>query len=92
MTSLSKQAGTDYSNKVEVDSCDSSHANFRDVEAESIKILDSLDIIVYYPFRGESLPLGEDFSIFEEPTVDDFTARKQGVSLQSMSDFLHYRL
>lgn len=39
-----KQVGTDYSSKAEVEIYDSSHADFRDMEAESIKILDSLKI------------------------------------------------
>ncbi len=39
-----KQVGTDYGNKAEVEIYDSSHADFRDMEAESIKILDSLEI------------------------------------------------
>jgi len=39
-----KQVGTDYSSKAEVEIYDSSHADFRDIEAESIKILDSLEI------------------------------------------------
>lgn len=39
-----KQVGTDYSSKAEVEIYDSSHADFRDMEAESIKILDSLEI------------------------------------------------
>lgn len=39
-----KQVGTDYSSKAEVEIYDSSHADFRDMEAESRKILDSLKI------------------------------------------------
>ncbi|MCK9419540.1 MAG: class I SAM-dependent methyltransferase [Nitrospirae bacterium] len=39
-----KQVGTDYSSKAAVEIYDSSHADFRDMEAESIKILDSLEI------------------------------------------------
>ena len=39
-----RQVGTDYSNKAEVEIYDSSYADFRDIEAESIKILDSLEI------------------------------------------------
>jgi putative AdoMet-dependent methyltransferase len=39
-----KQVGKDYSSKAEVDIYDSSHANFRNIEAESIKALDSLEI------------------------------------------------
>jgi ubiquinone/menaquinone biosynthesis C-methylase UbiE len=39
-----QQIGTDYSNKAEVDIYDTSHASFRDIEADSIKILDALDI------------------------------------------------
>ena len=39
-----KQVGTDYSSKDEVEIYDSSHADFRDIEAESIKVLDSLEI------------------------------------------------
>lgn len=39
-----KQVGTDYSSKAEVEIYDSSHADFRDMEAESIKVLDSLEI------------------------------------------------
>lgn len=38
------QVGTDYSKEAEVQIYDSRHANFRDVEAESIKILDMLEI------------------------------------------------
>lgn len=39
-----KQVGTDYSSKAEVEIYDSSHADFRDMEAESLKILASLGI------------------------------------------------
>jgi putative AdoMet-dependent methyltransferase len=39
-----KQVGTDYSSKAEVEIYDSSHADFRDIEAESIKVLELLDI------------------------------------------------
>lgn len=39
-----KQVGTDYGSKAEVEIYDSSHADFRDMEAESIKTLDSLKI------------------------------------------------
>ncbi|MBI5211809.1 MAG: class I SAM-dependent methyltransferase [Nitrospirae bacterium] len=39
-----KQVGTDYGSKAEVEIYDSSHADFRDMEAESIRILDSLEI------------------------------------------------
>lgn len=39
-----KQVGTDYSSKAEVDIYDSSHTDFRDMVAESINILDSLEI------------------------------------------------
>lgn len=39
-----KQVGTDYSSKAEVEIYDSSHADFRDMEAESTKILASLEI------------------------------------------------
>jgi ubiquinone/menaquinone biosynthesis C-methylase UbiE len=39
-----KQVGTDYSTKAEVEIYDSSHAEFRDMEAESLKILDALGI------------------------------------------------
>ncbi|MFA7403939.1 MAG: class I SAM-dependent methyltransferase [Pelobacteraceae bacterium] len=39
-----KQVGTDYSSKAEVEIYDSSHADFRDMEAESIKILELLEI------------------------------------------------
>jgi putative AdoMet-dependent methyltransferase len=39
-----KQIGKDYSSKAEVDIYDSSHADFRNIEAESIKVLDSLEI------------------------------------------------
>lgn len=39
-----KQVGTDYSSKAEVDIYDASHADFRDMEAESIKVLDVLEI------------------------------------------------
>jgi putative AdoMet-dependent methyltransferase len=39
-----KQVGKDYSSKAEVDIYDSSHADFRNIEAESIKVLDSLEI------------------------------------------------
>lgn len=38
------QIGTDYGSKAEVDVYDSSHADFRDIKAESIKVLDLLDI------------------------------------------------
>ncbi len=39
-----KQVGTDYGSKAEVEIYDSSHADFRDMEAESFHILDSLEI------------------------------------------------
>lgn len=39
-----KQVGTDYSSQAEVESYDSSHADFRDVVAESIKVLELLEI------------------------------------------------
>lgn len=39
-----RQVGTDYSSKAEVEIYDSSHADFRDTEAESRNILDSLEI------------------------------------------------
>ena len=39
-----RQVGKDYGNKSEVELYDSSHADFRDIVAESIKILDSLKI------------------------------------------------
>jgi ubiquinone/menaquinone biosynthesis C-methylase UbiE len=39
-----KQVGTDYSKETEVQIYDSSHANFRDIEAESIKVLDMIEI------------------------------------------------
>lgn len=39
-----KQVGTDYGSKAEVEIYDASHADFRDIEAESIKILDLLEI------------------------------------------------
>jgi ubiquinone/menaquinone biosynthesis C-methylase UbiE len=39
-----KQVGTDYSDQAEVESYDSSHADFRDVAAENRKILDLLGI------------------------------------------------
>lgn len=39
-----KQVGTDYSSVTEVESYDSSHADFRDIEAESVRILDLLEI------------------------------------------------
>src|SRR3990172_6760387 len=39
-----KQVGTDYSSKTEVEHYDSSHADFRDMEAESADILDLLKI------------------------------------------------
>jgi len=38
------QVGTDYSSKAEVEIYDASHADFRNIEAESIKVLDSLEI------------------------------------------------
>lgn len=38
------QVGTDYSSKAEVDIYDSSHGDFRDTTAESIKVLNLLDI------------------------------------------------
>lgn len=38
------QVGTDYSTKAEVDIYDSSHADFRDIESESIRVLNLLDI------------------------------------------------
>jgi ubiquinone/menaquinone biosynthesis C-methylase UbiE len=39
-----KQIGTDYGSKAEAEIYDSRHAKFRDIEAESIKVLDSLGI------------------------------------------------
>jgi putative AdoMet-dependent methyltransferase len=39
-----QQIGTDYGNKAEVDIYDKSHASFRDIVADSIKILDRLEI------------------------------------------------
>lgn len=39
-----KQVGTDYGSKAEVDIYDASHADFRNIEAESIKVLDALEI------------------------------------------------
>ena len=39
-----KHIGKNYASKAEVEIYDSSHADFRDIEAESIKVLDSLDI------------------------------------------------
>lgn len=39
-----KQVGTDYGSKAEVEIYDASHADFRDIEAESIKVLDALEI------------------------------------------------
>ena len=39
-----KQVGTDYSSNAEVEIYDASHADFRDIEAESIKVLDLLEI------------------------------------------------
>ena len=39
-----KQVGTDYGSKAEVESYDASHADFRDLEAESSKVLDLLGI------------------------------------------------
>lgn len=39
-----KQVGKDYSSKSEVEVYDSSHANFRDIEAESLRILDLLEV------------------------------------------------
>jgi ubiquinone/menaquinone biosynthesis C-methylase UbiE len=39
-----KQVGTDYGSKAEVEIYDASHADFRDMEAESIKVLDALEI------------------------------------------------
>ena len=39
-----QQIGTDYSNKAEVDIYKKSHASFRDIVADSIKILDRLEI------------------------------------------------
>ena len=39
-----RQVGRDYGNKTEVDVYDSSHANFRDIEAESNQVLDILQI------------------------------------------------
>lgn len=39
-----QQVGTDYGNKAEVEIYDPSHANFRDIVAESNKILDTLEI------------------------------------------------
>jgi ubiquinone/menaquinone biosynthesis C-methylase UbiE len=39
-----KQVGTDYGSKTEVEIYDSSHSDFRDMEAESLHIIDSLEI------------------------------------------------
>lgn len=39
-----KQVGTDYGSKVEVEIYDTRHSDFRDMEAESIQILDFLEI------------------------------------------------
>ncbi len=39
-----KQVGTDYGSKAEVDIYDSRHADFRDIEAESKKVLDMLAV------------------------------------------------
>jgi putative AdoMet-dependent methyltransferase len=39
-----QQVGTDYGNKAEVDIYDSSHAVFRDIVVDSIKILDAIEI------------------------------------------------
>lgn len=39
-----KQVGTDYGSKTEVEIYDSRHADFRDIEAESIKVLDMLAV------------------------------------------------
>ncbi len=39
-----QQVGTDYASKAEVDIYDSSHSDFRDIVAESLHILDSLEI------------------------------------------------
>jgi ubiquinone/menaquinone biosynthesis C-methylase UbiE len=39
-----KQVGADYGSKAEVENYDSSHADFRDIEAESGKVLDALEI------------------------------------------------
>ncbi len=39
-----KQVGTDYGNETEVQTYDSSHASFRDIETESIRVLDLLEI------------------------------------------------
>lgn len=39
-----KQIGKDYSSKSEVEVYDSSHADFRDIEAESLRVLDLLEI------------------------------------------------
>lgn len=39
-----RQVGTDYSSKAEVEIYDSSHADFRDLAGEGLKILDSLEI------------------------------------------------
>lgn len=39
-----KQVGTDYGSAAEVEIYDTSHADFRDIEAESLKILDLLEI------------------------------------------------
>jgi len=39
-----KQVGTDYGSKAEVEIYDASHAEFRDMEGESIKVLASLEI------------------------------------------------
>ncbi len=39
-----KQVGTDYGSKAEVEIYDASHADFRDIETESIKVLDLLEI------------------------------------------------
>ena len=39
-----KQVGTDYSSVAEVEIYDSSHADFRNIEAESVRVLDLLEI------------------------------------------------
>lgn len=39
-----KQVGTDYGSKAEVESYDLRHSDFRDMDAESMYILDSLEI------------------------------------------------
>lgn len=39
-----KQVGTDYSSKAEVEIYDASHADFRDIKAESLKVLELLEV------------------------------------------------